>query len=48
MGALTYYRQEVKQVLSGFVPDLLSIEANWRSHGGLSIDREVTWAKVND
>lgn len=43
MGALTYYRQEVEQVLSGFVPDLLSIEANWRSHDGLSMDREVTW-----
>lgn len=41
-GVLTYYRQEIEEILSGLVPDLLSVEAGRRSHGGLSMDRKVT------
>lgn len=37
-GALTYNREEVEQIFSSFVPDLLCVKASWRSHGGLSMN----------
>lgn len=40
VGRLTYYREKVEQVLPSFVSDLLRVEAKWRSHAGLSIDKD--------
>lgn len=36
---LTYYREKVEQVLPSLVSDLLRVEAKWRSHDGLSMDK---------
>lgn len=39
VGRLTYYREKVEQVLPSLISDLLSVEAKWRSHDGLSMDK---------
>lgn len=48
IGALTYYREEVEQIFSSFVPDLLCVKASRRSHGWLSMDRKVTYIQEED
>lgn len=47
VGRLTYYREKVEQVLPSLVSDLLRVEAKWRSHDGLSMDKgEIsTWRR---
>lgn len=40
-GCLTYYRQEIQQILARLVADLLGVEASWRSHDGLSMCRGI-------
>lgn len=38
-GCLTYYRQEIQQILTRLIPDLFRVEASGRSHDGLSMCR---------
>lgn len=48
VGRLTYYREKVEQVLPGLVSDLLRVEAEWRSHDGLSMDKgEISGWRAN-